>query len=135
MISLNANPAGALKDGLTTKGVTTKIYINGETPSSGLPAEFIDINQNGSMSSLGSQLGTGTARCNLLVSIYVKLLSTDTVNYVKENAILGVFQSLFESAVVKSGFSFTIDKDRMVYSGKSIISGYSTKILNIKVNF
>ena len=135
MISLNANPAGALKDVLTAKGVMTKIYINGETPSSGLPTEFIEINQNGSMSSLGSQLGTGTARCNLMVSIYVKLLSTDTVNYIKENAILGIFQSLFETAFVRSGFSFTIDKDRMVYSGKSIISQYSTKILNIKVNF
>ena len=135
MISLNANPASALKDVLITKGVTTKIYINGETPSSGLPTEFIEIMQNGSMSSLGSQLGTGTARCNLMVSIYVKLLSTDTVNYVRENVILGISQSLCEAAFVKSGFSFTIDKDRMVYSGKSIISGYSTKILNIKVNF
>ena len=135
MITLNANPANALKEALVAKGVTTKIYINGETPSSALPVEFIEIVQNGSMSSLGSQLGTGTARCNLMVGIYVKLLTTDVANYTRENVILGIFQSLFGSAFVKSGFSFTIDKNRMVYSGKSIISGYSTKILNVTVNF
>jgi len=133
MISLNANPASALKDALVTKGVTTTIYINGETPTSKLPDEFIEIVQNGAMSSIGSKLGC--ASLNLMVSISVKLLSTGGANFVRENVILGVFQSLFEGTIVKSGYSFTVDRSRMVYQGKNINSGYSTKILNIIVNF
>lgn len=133
MISLNANPSKALKEYLVSKGITVEIYTNGQLPGSKVPDEFIEINSNGPITSIASQLGCAT--CNLLLSINVKLLSTGATNHVREDLILGSFQSMFQGAFVKSGFSFTIDKGRMVYQGKSIVSGYSTKILNIIVNF
>lgn len=133
MIALNSNPAYSLRELLVTQGSTSTIYINGETPSSKLPDEFIEIVPNGAISSEASQLGTGT--CALLVIINVKLLSNSAANFTKENIILGLFQDLFSKAVVKSGFTFSIDKKRMVYQGKSIVSGYSTKMLNVITKF
>ncbi len=133
MISLNANPAKALKELLIVKGVTIDIYINGELVTSKVPNEFIEIMLNGPMVTTASKIGCAT--CTLILSINVKLLSTGATNFVREDKILGSFQAIFEEAFVKSGFSFTIDKNRMVYQGKSIVSGYSTKMLNIIVNF
>ena len=133
MIALNADPATSLKEAIATRATTATIYVNGETPSNQLPDQFIEIVSNGPMSSQSTRMGVGT--CTLMVIINTKLLSTHGANYKLENITLGLFQSLFASAVTKSGFTFSIDKKRMVYQGKSIVSGYSTKILNVITTF
>ena len=129
MIALNSDPATALKTLISAKVGTTKVYVNDETPSAGWPDEFIEIMLNGPVGSIGSQLGVGDGV--LSVSINVKLLSNDARNYVKENIILGQFQGIFDGAKSQSGFTFSLDKRKMVFQGKSIVSGYSSKILNI----
>lgn len=129
MIALNSDPATALKALISAKVGTTKVYVNNETPSAGWPDEFIEIMLNGPVGSIGSQLGVGDGV--LSVSVNVKLLSNDARNYVKENIILGQFQSIFDGAKSQSGFTFSLDKRKMVFQGKSIVSGYSSKILNV----
>lgn len=133
MIALTSNPASALKELLLEADVTQTIFINGETPSSSLPNVFIEIVQNGAISSNSSQMGFGEG--NLLVIINVRLLSNDATNSTMENIVLSSFQDIFSDAIVCSGFTFSIDKRRMVYQGKSIAAGYSTKILNIITKF
>jgi len=133
MISLNSDPSTALKELIGETSVSSAIYVNGAVPTANLPNDFIEITQNGPTSSMASQLGT--AGCTLIIMIYVRLLSNGGANYQKENTILGQFQQLFSGTIKKSGFSFSIDKRRMVYQGKSIVSGYSTKMLNIHVDF
>lgn len=129
MVALNTNPGVALKAFLVRMGVTTAIYT-GESPTSKLPSEFIEILHNGPVGSEASKLGIAT--CTMTMGIYVKLLSTDEVNIQRESAIIGSFQSFFSSAVVESGFTFSLDKKRMmIYQGRSVRSGYSTKLINI----
>ena len=131
MIALNSDPATALKALIATKTGSMVIYVNDETPSVNQPDEFIEIMLNGPIGSTASQMGTG--ECMLLVTINVKLLSTDARNHKRENIVLGLFQSIFDGAKKQSGFTFSLDRRKLVYQGKSIVSGYGSKILNVIV--
>lgn len=128
-MKLNDEPDVAFKAMLEDAEVDVPIYVIGEMPTSSLPDAFIEIRQNGPISSTASQLGSG--KCVLLVAITVKLLSKGGTNKKKENLILAKFQDLFDPAVSSSGFVFSLDKKNLVFTGKDLISGYSTKMLNI----
>lgn len=133
MVNLNVDPASDLKTLIAASmDAGFVIYTNGGTPTSDLPDEFITIEQNGGIKSRG--IKRSTADCVLMVSIYRKLLSTEATNSVREDFLLSKFQSLFSSPLISSEFSFSIDKEAMVYRGKNIQEGYSTRILNVKVN-
>lgn len=129
MIALNSDPATALQSLISPLVSPVAVFVNDETPTSRLPDNFIEIMLNGVIGSNGSQLGVGNG--TLLISINVKLLSTEGRNYKKENLILGQFQAIFDGAKKHSGFTFSLDKRKMIYQGKSIVSGYSSKILNV----
>ena len=79
----------------------------------------------------------GCSRCALAVSLYVKLLTTGAVNTRREEFLLGQFQSVF-SDIAKTtdqdlgvSFSYELANTPYIYSGKSLITGYSTKVLNV----
>ena len=132
MISLNANPIPVLKSILVSYGVTTTIY-EGEAPTANIPAEFIEILHNGSLESDASQFGR--AQSALIIAVYVKLLSNGTENTQRVNSIIAGFQNkLLSGTTTQSGFSFSLDKNKMViYQGRAVLSGYSTKLINIKL--
>jgi len=126
-------PIPALKSVLTAAGVTEIIY-EGSKPTVAIPVSFIEIIQNGSYKSSVSQMGI--IEGVLLLSVNVQLIkATDTINTVKEDIILKTFDSLFEnSKMVTSGnYHFSLDNSNLVYSGRGISEGYSTKIINILV--
>lgn len=133
MVQLNVDPTTPLKTLIAAQATGLTIYVNGGIPTTGLPETFASIDANGGINTVATK--RGNARCVLTVSIYTKLLSTGAVNTVKENITLGSFQSAFSSiakATVSNVFySYEPAKAPFVYSGKSLISGYSTKVINI----
>lgn len=129
MIALNVDAATPLKTLIAQEAPDTSIYINGGLPSSGLPSAFIVIEPNGGIRTNATKFGN--ASCVLSVSVYVALLTTGATNITKENLVIGKFQNLFSPVVKATGFTYEIMKNPIMYSGKSIVSGYSTKIINI----
>jgi hypothetical protein len=125
-------PIPALVDILTLAGVTDVIY-GGDKPTSGLPASYIEIMQNGSYKSSASQMGI--VEGVLLLSINVKLMSTGAVNTAKEDIVLGKFDSLFENnkKLSSGAYHYELDLTNLVYSGRGISEGYSTKVINLLV--
>jgi hypothetical protein len=132
MVNLNVNPSDALKALILPEMDSGfVIYTNGSIPTTALPDEFIDIRPNGSLSSIASK--RGLAEQVLTVSLYRKLLSTGASNSVRENILLGKFQSLFDNPLLSQEFSFHLDKSGIIYQGKNIEEGYSTRVLNVRV--
>lgn len=128
-VALNIDPANELKTLISAKYAGITVYKNGNIPTTGLPAEFISINMNGGLQTKVTK--RGSAQCALAVSLYTKLLSTGAVNETREGILLGSFQSLFDTVAKTTGYSFEIAKNPMIYSGKSLITGYSTKVINV----
>ena len=125
-------PIPALNAVLTAAGVTEIIY-EGSKPTSALPTSFIEIIQNGSYKSSVNQIGILDGV--LLLSINAILKSTGEINTIKEDIILKTFDSLFENnkTVVSGKCHFSLDNSNLVYSGRGISEGYSTRIINILV--
>lgn len=125
-------PISALKAVLVTAGVTETIYEGG-SPTSALPSEYIEILQNGSFKTPVMKMGIITGV--LLVSINVKLLANDSTNQTKETLILKKLDSLFEDnkIAVSGKYHFSTDADNLVYGGRGISRGYSTRIINLLV--
>lgn len=125
-------PIPELKAALIAAGVTEAIYEGG-SPTSALPNEYIEIMQNGSFKTPVMKMGIITGV--LLLSINVKLLATGLINTTKETLILNKFDSMFEGnkTVVSGNYHFSLDADNLVYGGRGISSGYSTKIINLLV--
>ena len=131
MVQLNTDPASQLATLLSTQVSGLRVYTNNGIPTSGIPDEFVSIDMNGGIQGLDTKKEVAT--CVLAVSIYEKLLSTGSANTTKANILLGKFQSIFDVCAKTTGFTFMINPNSMVYDGKSILSGYSTKVLNINV--
>ena len=133
MLPLNIDASSPLKALLTAAGSDASIYINGGLPSAALPDSFILIDPNGGFSTKANKFGNAT--CVLAVSIYTKLLSTGATNLAKEGIVIGKFQNLFEEVVTtmlgQNSFTYELSLNPVMYSGKSIVSGYSTKIINV----
>lgn len=125
-------PFPALSDLLIEAGLDNVIY-EGSTPTSAIPDTYVQLMQNGSYKTFASQMGT--IEGVLLVSINVKLFGTGEINTVAESLILEKFDSLFENnnTVVSGVYHFRLDPTNLVFSGRGIASGYSTKIINILV--
>ena len=123
-------PLAKLKQALTNNGVTQTIYI-GDKPSSGLPNEYIELRQNGALRTDFSKMGL--VQGYVLLSINVKLLTTGGRNTVREKIILATFDGLFENGAVihKDGYTFSLDRNSLVYNGGGIYEGYSSKLINI----
>lgn len=130
MISLSIDPQTPLRTLILAKGVTQDIYVNNETPSSGLPAHFLEIAQNGPIKTNSTK--RGNAECMLSVSIYVKNMSTGAMNNAKMKMILDQFSAMFDKPLISGTFSYALEPSNIVYSGKSLASGYSTKIINVR---
>lgn len=110
----------------------TGIYHAG-IPTSGVLSEFITVSLNGN---INSQSEDGSIlQCTLMVGAYVKLLTNGTVNFVKEKIVMSKFSELFPADYTYEGITYTFRTDlrNLVYSGRNLYSGYSTKALNIQV--
>lgn len=133
MIPLNVDACTPLKTLIAAQASALTVYVNGGIPTAGLPETFVSIDANGGVSTVATK--RGNSRCVVTVSVYTKLLSTGAVNTIKENITLGLFQSIFNtvSKVTSGGvnFSYELSASPYVYSGKSLISGYSTKVINV----
>jgi hypothetical protein len=126
------SPISALKTALVAAGIDGIIY-EGSKPTSGLPDSFIELYVNGSMSSDTENMSIVNGA--VLLSINVKLLSTGEVNSKKEALIMSTLNTLFFNGktVVSGKYRFAIDKNNIVYGGRGLSEGYSTKVLNLLV--
>jgi hypothetical protein len=126
------SPISALKTALVAAGIDGIIY-EGSKPTSGLPDSFIELYVNGSMSSDTENMSIVNGA--VLLSINVKLLSTGEVNSKKEALIMSTLNTLFFNGktVVSGKYRFTIDMKNIVYGGRGLSEGYSTKVLNLLV--
>lgn len=135
MVPLNVDVATPLKNLIAAHTGSLRIYVNDGIPTTDFGAEFISIDMNGGIASDVTK--RGCSRCALAVSLYVKLLTTGAVNTRREEFLLGQFQSVF-SDIAKTtdqdlgvSFSYELANTPYIYSGKSLITGYSTKVLNV----
>lgn len=129
MTALNIDASTPLKGLIQQAGSDASIYVNGGLPTTGLPNAFILIEPNGGIRTEATKFANAT--CVLSVSVYTKLLSTGAANLTLENLTISKFQDLFDDVVTKDEFTYELMTNPVMYSGKSLISGYSTKIINV----
>lgn len=129
MTALNIDASTPLKGLIQQAGSDASIYVNGGLPTTGLPNAFILIEPNGGIRTEATKFANAT--CVLSVSVYIKLLSTGAANLTLENLTIGKFQDLFDDVVTKDEFTYELMTNPVMYTGKSLISGYSTKIINV----
>ena len=123
-------PKDSLKQLLLNAGVTIPIYANNDMPTSGLASEFISISQNGLLNSYTRELSFITS--TLALSLSVKLLSNGATNVVKEKILLDIFEESINGKSLGDNY-FEYDLSNLMTDSRNITSGYSTKIINVKV--
>ena len=123
-------PKDSLKQLLSNAGVTIPIYANNDMPTSGLANEFISISQNGLLNSYTRELSFITS--TLALSLSVKLLSNGATNVVKEKILLDIFEESINGKSLGENY-FEFDLSNLMTDSRNITSGYSTKIINVKV--
>ena len=123
-------PKDSLKQLLLNAGVTIPIYANNDIPTSGLASEFISISQNGLLNSYTRELSFITS--TLALSLSVKLLSNGATNVVKEKILLDIFEESINGKYLGENY-FEFDLSNLMTDSRNITSGYSTKIINVKV--
>lgn len=107
------------------------VYPNDTTPSYDLPEAYLEILGNGPLYTKVSQ--AGLQNYTLMLITNAKLLSIGSTNTVRETYLLNLIDDFFSEELVLGKYHYSIDKNNMVYSGKSLTDGYSTKIININV--
>ena len=126
------DPTTAFKDYLQSVGITDAIYARQDRPTSELPDVFVEVDLNGAIRTLSE--GATVKSCVLLVGIYVKLLSTDAANSLKEDSMLEMFTDvLSRKPAVNGDYHFQINSE-MVSRGRDITAGYSYMLLNINTS-
>ncbi len=123
-------PKDSLKQLLSNAGVSIPIYANNDMPTSGLASEFISISQNGLLNSYTRELSFITS--TLALSLSVKLLSNGATNVVKEKILLDIFEESINGKSLGDNY-FEYDLSNLMTDSRNITSGYSTKIINVKV--
>ncbi len=126
-----AVPTLAIKTYLTTPLTGVTIYPSG-IPTSNLPNDFISISLNGPI--IADSYNAEILSCTLMVGVYVKL-TNGAANEVRENFLLSKFEDLFPIEFTYDSLKYkcSLDLNNLVYSGRSLLSGYSTKALNLKI--
>lgn len=126
-----AVPTLAVKTYLAGNFTDVATYPSG-IPTSNLPNDFIAISLNGPI--LADAYGAQVLSCTLMIGVYVKL-SNGVANEVRENFLLSKFDELFPIEFTYDSLKYkcSLDLNNLVYSGRSLLSGYSTKALNLKV--
>ncbi len=126
-----ALPTLAIKTYLTTPLTGVTIYPSG-IPTSNLPNDFISISLNGPI--IADSYNAEILSCTLMVGVYVKL-TNGAANEVRENFLLSKFEDLFPIEFTYDSLKYkcSLDLNNLVYSGRSLLSGYSTKALNLKI--
>lgn len=107
------------------------VFANGDRTTSKLKDVFIEIEANGSPKTESSQYGLITQ--SVLVAIYVEVLPNGAFNRKREAYILDLIDSTLEAGVSSGKYFFKIDKTALFGEAKSIVTGYSTKLINLNV--
>lgn len=127
---LTSDPASVFAEMLREGGVDVPVYSNDEVPTTKVRPAFVLVEQNGQMSSYASQLGF--AECTILVAVYAKIRSASGGTSNKtENRVLQKIEEILGLCAVKDGCTFTPEREGLVYYGRDVLSGYSTKAFNI----
>ena len=125
-------PKDSLKQLLSNAGVTIPIYANNDMPTDAslLPDEFISISQNGLLNSYTRELSFITS--TLALSLSEALLSNGATNVKKEKLLLDIFEESINGKSLGDNY-FEYDLSNLMTDSRNITSGYSTKIINVKV--
>lgn len=109
------------------------VYGSKSYPTSDLPESYIEILGNGPISTRVSQFGV--REYNILLILNVRLNADGTVNTVREDYLLSLIQDplLRKGGINLDQYHYFLGKNSMVYSGRDLVSGYSTKTININV--
>lgn len=107
------------------------IYPNNTAPTSGLPESYLEIVQNGPVTTLFSE--GGIQSMVLMLTLSVKLRDKSVANTARENFLFNLLSAEIQKTRRIEGYTYEITKDSAVYSGRDLSSGYSTKIFNIKI--
>lgn len=111
------------------KDVTVSVFCSNKVPTSMLPDDFISIEMNGSVYSLGKDIDFASGY--LMITLYVRLNQNGTVKDKRISKLLAQIDSLVDKANT-GGFFYRYDSSRILmpsYADQAI--GYSTTILNL----
>lgn len=128
--------AQKLIDHLKSNGVgdqdgVAEFYPNDTAPTTDLPESFVEAVVNGSVSSGVSEFGI--RECSLLLILNVKLNGRSVSNNVRETYLLGLISGAISKPFTSGTYHYSLDKRNLVYSGRSLYSGYSSKTISINV--
>lgn len=128
--------AQALVDHLKANGVggtggVGGFFPNNTVPTSAIPESFVEVVTNGSVSSPVSEFGIRS--CSLLLILNIKLSGKGEANTVRESHLLGRISNAVSEPFQRGQYHFSLDKRNLVYSGRSLYSGYSSKTMSFKV--
>lgn len=107
-------------------------YPNDTVPTSNLPESFIEVIPNGGLSSVVSEFGI--RMCSLLLILNVKLNGTGEANSVRESYLLEKISAVISTPFKDGKYHYSLDKKNLVYSGRNLYQGYSSKTMSINVN-
>lgn len=106
-------------------------YTNSSVPTVKLPESFLLIEGNGPISSQASNFGI--CDYNLSLIINVKLKDDGTINMKRMSYLYEQVSNLFKNVITLDKFHYSRNNRSLVYSGRDLVSGYSTKVMNINV--
>lgn len=128
MSILTIDASVMLKKALVASGVTYPIYTNGERPTKNLPPSFIEIRNNGAMSTNASEYGISTTP--LLLFVWTKLI-VGTLNEKLENLVVKQFETSLLSGIKIENIRFELNKTSMFTALPLFSDGYASKQFNI----
>lgn len=106
-------------------------YPNNTTPVTNLPESFVELLWNGSLSSSLSNFGIRSGV--VIVILNVQLDGRGVVNTIRENYLLGKISDAVQRPFCVGDCHFSVDKSSLVYSGKNLTYGYSSKTITLNV--
>ncbi len=119
---------GLLTGKILVNSKPIKVYTQGERPSTETPSEFIEILQNGSVSTPTNSLDT--AEGALALAIYISS-NNGVINIVRAKYILSQVETLVHN-VSSDKFFFSIDTNNIMETNNNLTISYSATVLNIK---
>lgn len=121
----------ALLDGkVKASGKAIKVYAQGERPNIGVDSEYIEVLNNGVISSLTNP--TGFFKGNLALSIYCKLNSNSTIKLPLMRRLVARCAELVDRKT-SDGYFFSLDPTNVITPPTAnLTTGYAATVINVK---
>lgn len=107
-----------------------KVYRDGERPTNGAPADFLEIIINGGVDVLGADIEY--AEGFMMLALYTKLNDDGSVKHNRIDNILTQFDEIIDGAHTDHYFFKIVPDSYIMPPTQDLQSGYSATVLNVR---